>query len=176
MKRMWAPEELNAKTVTDVNNAYQNDELILKDSYDGQVILSSSLTVVASYVKAFLNNSELQLIFNCRIKNETEESVSINADSRICSFTLPDKLLAKVYSHDGKALSEATGNVAIAYTTLFVSQPNGAPISGLTGTRFASLYYVKDQNKIYMYNEGGAIAIPSNTTYDFDARISLAID
>lgn len=129
------------------------------------------LTYVSTFIKVIRNFGELQFIFNCRITNSTDSSITIANDKRMCNFSgIPDYLKAKIYAHNGNNCSTPNQG-SIAFCSLFISETAGG-ISA-SNQRYANLY--SSSNDLTFYNEGGAIVIASGSTLDFEARISLAI-
>lgn len=170
MKRMWSRQGLLAWLLGAIS-AGQVPGLDTEE-YAGQFAGSESLTINSSYIKTVKNYKELQFIFNCRITNETEESVTLSSDTILCNFgVLPDRILEKIYGHSGNKLTEATSNESVAYATLFVSQPAGVVAS--TNPKYVSLYFRKASKTLAFYLEGGNISISASQSLDFEARISL---
>ena len=141
--------------------------------FDGELGSAlSGLTVVASYVKAVVNYREIQFIFNCRLKNETESTITVANDSKLVDYELPAEIRNKIYAHNGNNCSTGSQG-SVAYTHLFISQESGGYVSDHVN-RFVNLFH-HDDTKLSFFNEGGSVAISANTTRDLEARISLAL-
>lgn len=128
-------------------------------------------TLVNSFIKAFLNCGELQFIANFRIANETENAITIGSDGQFAGYPIPAKYKKLIYAHNGNNCEQGAQG-SIAYCALFISNTSGTYDAELTGKRFANLYHSGD---LFLFNEGGAIVVPAGKTFDFEARISLAV-
>ena len=174
---------------TDVSSIYDNFEvenldvkgdisLNGEDSYeiiDGTSSITTNLRVSNSFIKVVRNFHELQFIFSARIANDGDSNVTINDDSILVNYgTLDNKYKEKIYGHNGYNLLETPSNVPIACVPLMINHTGGNIVTG-SMPRYASLYYVKSTDAMTMYLVGGSITIGAGTTYDFEARISLAI-
>lgn len=191
MKRMYSEQELIKATVEAIKsldisvgslkvdgNAVINGEVsgdVIGAVYDGSiesnVTETLGLTVVSSFVKAVRNFNELQFIFNCRLKNETGDSVTIGTDTPLCRFRdVPDEIKNKIYMHDGNPVG-SNGIGAIAATTLYLNDTGGT--AKTYNPRYISLYAYS--GLLMFYNEGGAFSLADDETVDLEARISLAL-
>lgn len=172
------PVDITALEGQDVemNNLELTGELSgdkVKKYFDGTFnsVWLNGCTLVNYFVKAFLNCGELQFIANFRIKNETESEISIASDGQFASFTaVPSYLKAKIYAHNGNTC-ESGSQGSIACCALLISETGGS--MNTNNPKYANLY--SSSGNIFMYNEGGAIAVPAGKSLDFEARISLAV-
>lgn len=157
-----------------VYNSEDKTPLLLQE-WDGSVEVSDSITRQSVFVKSVRNCNELQFIFNCRLQNLTNETITIATDTIIAKYPLPDEILEKIYAHNGYKLTDLSTNQTIAYCMLFCTLVGGQPDTD-NFPRYGSLYWANSTHVIGLYLEGGKIDIPANTGRDFEARISLAIN
>lgn len=151
-----------------------NGESALK-TFNGNIsanVVSLGLTNVASFIKVVRNFNELQFIFNCRLTNETEETITITNDTSIANFNVDDNNIQnKIYAHSGDACAYnsdiSRGSIAMA--TLFLSQTTGLALEH----RNVNLFHTNGNFNFYL--EGGSITINAGATIDCEARISLAL-
>ena len=177
MRRMFSLKQLeeiaNEVSISNQQNIEKYGDLI--KTWNGGLTEIAGLTFTGVYCKIVRNFNELQFIMNFRVSNSTDASITINADTKLCEFVkLPDELLTKIYAHSGLNLKELNANNSVAYASLFISQTGGAYDSEYN-PRYVNLYFIKSNERLAFYLEGGNVQISAGQTRDFEARISLAL-
>ena len=172
MRRMYSYnqlEEIVKKVIADTSN-YGD----LVETFDGQLRLPASLTVISSYCKVVRNFNELQFIFNARVQNATEESIYIANDTQVCNFgSLPTELKEKIYAHNGNNLNHSDTEGSIAMTALYVSLPTSL---GTGNPRYVNMYHSGGNIAFYHLGENlSNLEIEAGQVIDLEARISLAL-